>query len=85
MMGMGNMMWLMLLIMFIIGVLIVIGAVLLIRLTWDKTTGEKAKNTAMSVLQERFARGEIDTQEYQERLDALQRKDNQSKTYDYKR
>lgn len=85
MMGMGNMMWLMLLITVIIGVLIIIGAILLIRLIWDKTTGEKRKNTAMSILQERFARGEIDTQEYQEHLDALQRKENGSKTHDYKR
>jgi putative membrane protein len=37
----------------------------------DRTTGEAQRATAEDTLNERFARGEIDTAEYHHRLDAL--------------
>lgn len=76
MMGMGTtMMWLMVLTMLIVGIVIVIGIGLLIRLLWSRTSDEKPKNTALSILQQRLARGDIDAQEYQKRLKNLQGKD----------
>jgi putative membrane protein len=37
----------------------------------DSTTGEAQRPTAEDILNERFARGEIDSIEYHDRLDAL--------------
>ncbi len=74
MMGMTGMMWLMLLSALVIGLLLIAGAVLFVRLFWNQSAGEKPKHTAESILRERFARGEIDQQEYQARMSALQRR-----------
>jgi len=52
----------------LIGVLIVAGIMLLVRLLLTHTG--KA-TTALQILQERFARGEIDRQEYEERRKLL--------------
>ena len=65
------MMGLMMLGMVVVAVVIIVGIVLLIRAAWARAAGEKAKNSAESVLRERFARGEIDPEEFQERLDLL--------------
>ncbi len=72
MMGMGGMMmWPMMLAVFLFGVLIILGIVLLIRSVWNKTNG--GGSTAERILQERFARGEIDSEEYWERRNVLER------------
>lgn len=52
--------------------LVIIGIVLLVRFVWNRT--ESRKDSAVGILQERFARGEIDHAEYQERLQLLQRR-----------
>ena len=70
-MGMGYMMGWMLIGLVVIGFLVVVAAVLTIRYLGSKTTGEKRKNTAESILNERLARGEITPDEYRERLNML--------------
>ncbi len=72
MMGMMGMMGMMLLGMLVFWTLVVIGTVLLVRFVWNRT--ESRKDSAVGVLQERFARGEINHAEYQERLQVLQRR-----------
>ncbi len=52
--------------------LVIIGIVLLVRFVWNRT--ESRKDSTVGILQERFARGEIDHAEYQERLQLLQRR-----------
>ncbi len=49
--------------------LIIVGIVLLVRFIWDRTNGRTTD--ALSILQERFARGEINREEYEERRRAL--------------
>ena len=69
MMG-GGMMWPMMLEMLLIWTLVLVGVVLLVRLLWTGSGG--GEPTAQHILQERLARGEIDREEYQERLSTLQ-------------
>ncbi len=69
MMG-GGMMWPMMLGMLLFWTLVVAGIVLLVRLLWNRMDG--GKTDPLSILQERFARGEIDIEEYQERRSVLQ-------------
>ena len=71
---MGTMWLFMLFTVVVIGIVIVAGDILLVR--WLETNrGEKRKNApgddAETILQERLARGEIDANEYQERLKTL--------------
>ena len=67
---MGGMMWPMMLGMLLFWTLVIVGTVLLVRLVW--TRSGNGKSTAAGILQERYARGEIDLEEYQERRSALQ-------------
>ncbi len=73
--GMGGMMggmmwWPMLLGMLLFWTLVIVGIVLLVRLLWNRVDGRTTD--ALSILQERFARGEISPEEYQERRSVLQ-------------
>ncbi len=70
-MGSG-MMGVMMLGMLVFWALVIIGIVLLVRFVWNRT--DSRKGSAVGILQERFARGEIDHAEYQERLQVLQRR-----------
>ena len=67
---MGGMMWPMVLMMAIVVLLVVGGIVLLVRLL--STGGSGTKSAALSILQERYARGEIDHEDYQQRRKLLQ-------------
>jgi len=67
MMG-GSMMGPMLLWILLLVALLGIGVVLLVRFL---TTGTSGAATAMQILQERFARGEIDREEYEQRRNIL--------------
>lgn len=50
--------------------LVIVALVLLVRLLWGRRPG--STSSAITILQERFARGEMDREEYQERLSMLQ-------------
>ncbi len=67
---MGGMMGPMMLGMLLFWTLVIVALVLLVRLLWDRRTG--SRGAAITILQERFARGELDREEYQERLSTLQ-------------
>ncbi len=66
---MGTMMWAMLVGFLLLAVLIILGGILLVRIVGSGTAGSKSE--PLRILQERFARGEIDREEYQERLSVL--------------
>lgn len=69
MMGCGAMalLWL------LFAVLLVVGVVVLIRALTDRGVGTGSRgSSAMEVLEEQFARGEIDRDEFEERRRALQ-------------
>jgi putative membrane protein len=72
MMGGGMMMGGMMLGMLLFWTLVIVGIVLLVRFIWDRTAG--GHSDALSILQERFARGEINREEYEERRNILQRR-----------
>lgn len=66
---MGCMGWMMVgLLLF--GTLAVIGIVLLVRSVWTRTSGRKSD--ALRILRERYGRGEIEREEYEERRNVLQ-------------
>ena len=67
---MGGMIWPMLLVMLLVGVLVVAGIVFLVR--QFSTAGTGTKSTALNILQERYARGELDHEDYQERRRLLE-------------
>ncbi len=67
---MGGMMWPMMLGMFFVWTLVIVGVVVLARFLWTRSGG--GEPAARRILQERLARGEIDREEYQERLSTLQ-------------
>lgn len=67
---MGGMMLPMLLVMLLVGALIVAGIVFLIRHLSSGGTG--TNSTALKILQERYARGELDHEDYQERRRLLE-------------
>ena len=67
---MGSMMWPMMLGILLLWMLLIVGVVLLVRLVWRR--GQGSPSSALTVLQERFARGEIDREEYQESISILQ-------------
>jgi putative membrane protein len=69
---MGSMMGPMMLGSLLVWTLGVVGLVLLIRLLWTRT--DPRHRAALAVLQERFARGEIDREEYQDRQSILRRR-----------
>lgn len=54
--------------------LIVVGIVLLVRSTVTPPEPRREGKTALDILDERFARGEIDRQEYEERRALLESK-----------
>lgn len=66
----GGMMGGMMLMMVLFWILVIAGIVLLVRLLWNRTPGDTPNG--LYILQERFARGEIDLEEYQERRSVLQ-------------
>jgi putative membrane protein len=67
---MSGMMWPMVLVMLLVGVLVVAGIAFLIR--QFGTAGTRTYSTALNILQERYARGEIDHEDYQQRRRLLQ-------------
>ncbi len=67
---MGGMMGPMMLGMLLFWTLVIVALVLLVRLLWGRRPGSTSE--AVTILQERFARGEMDREEYQERLGTLQ-------------
>ncbi len=67
---MGGMLWPMMLGTLLFWSLVIVGLALLVRLLWTRTG--HGRSGALSILQERIARGEIDHEEYQERLSVLQ-------------
>lgn len=70
MMGMGGMMmWPMMLGTLLVGLLLLVGVVWLIQRVWNRGRGT---TSAEHILAERFARGEIDQEEYQQRRNILQ-------------
>ena len=69
--GMSGMIWSILLSLLLIGGLILAGFVLLRRPYENQTSGEHRRYSVEDILQERLARGEIDPNEYRERLNAL--------------
>ena len=79
-MGMSCMMAIMLLVMFLVGVLAVVGVIVLARRLLGELRSEKHKNTAQSVLQARFAHGEISREDFQRDMETLMNgiKDNKS-------
>jgi putative membrane protein len=78
MMGWGNqgygMGWFGGIFMFLFWLVVIVAIVLAIRyLTTGKVSpSERAQSDPLKILQERYARGEIDTEEYEERKKALQ-------------
>ena len=68
---MRGMMGPMLLVWLLAWLVVIVGIGLLVRLLWGRTKGSPSSPRA--ILQERFARGELDAEEYQERLSLLQR------------
>ena len=67
---MGGMMWPMLLLTLFIGGLVMTGIVFLVR--YLSSTGTGTNSTALNILQERYARGELDHEDYQERRQLLE-------------
>ena len=60
--------------MFLVMAAIVVGAVLLVRTLWHLGEGGRgSRNSALELLDERYARGEIEREEYQQRKTDLQR------------
>ena len=66
---MGTMLWLVLGGTLFLTALVVAAAVLLLRALSNRTT---VRQQPLRLLQERFARGELDAEEYQQRLSVLQ-------------
>ncbi len=66
---MNGMMGPMMLGMLLFWTLVIVALVLLVRLLWGRRAG--STSSGISILQERFARGEMDREEYQERLSTL--------------
>ena len=56
--------------MLLVGTLVVIGVVLLVRSVWTRTSGRESD--ALRILRERYGRGEIGREEYEERRSVLQ-------------
>ncbi len=67
---MGGMMWPMMVGMLLLWTLLIVGVVLLVRLMWRR--GQGRTGSPLRLLQDRYARGEIDGEEYQERSSVLQ-------------
>jgi len=67
---MGGMMGPMMLGMLLVWTLAIVGVVVLVRFLWVRSSG--GEPAARHILEERLARGEIDREEYQERLSTLQ-------------
>ncbi|MDP8959348.1 MAG: SHOCT domain-containing protein [Actinomycetota bacterium] len=53
--------------------LVMVGGILLVRALWDRTSpgAPGGGSSALRILEERFARGEIDREEFEERRRAL--------------
>jgi putative membrane protein len=68
-MGIGSMTWMMLLPLMFLSAL-VIGGIVLVRRLWPGST-PGGEGSALRILEERFARGEIDRDEFEERREHL--------------
>lgn len=69
-MGIGSMTWMMLLpALFLVG--LVIGGVVLVRKLWTPEGSPSSGRSALRILEERYARGEIDRDEFDERREHL--------------
>lgn len=69
---MGGGMWFWALAWLLFAALLVIGIVVLVRSLGGVGAGTKSTRSAMQILEERFARGEIDRDEFEERRRTLE-------------
>lgn len=72
-MTMGPMMgwaWLVVWVLFL--AVIVVGVVYLVRALTDRDAGARSASSALQILEERFARGEIDREEFEDRRRTLE-------------
>lgn len=70
---MGGMMWFWAVLWLLLAVLLVFGIVVLVRAFAERGgSGSRPANSAVQILEERFARGEIDREEFEERRRALE-------------
>lgn len=61
--------------MFLFWSVIVLGIVFVIRSSWPGPSSRQARGkTATNIVQERYARGEIDRQEYEQKMQDLERR-----------
>jgi putative membrane protein len=69
-MGIGSMTWMMLLpALFLVA--LVVGGIVLVRKLWSPTNATGSDGSALRILEERYARGEIDRDEFDERREHL--------------
>ena len=69
-MGIGSMTWMMLLPALFLTALVV-GGIVLVRKLWAVEQGSGGRGSALYILEERYARGEIDRDEFNERREHL--------------
>ena len=69
--GGGWMMYLWFIIPLLIFVALVIGGILVVRALWKRADNSGPKQSAVDLLRDRYARGEIDTDEFDERRRVL--------------
>ena len=67
--GMGLFGWVF---MILVWVLIIAGIIALVKWLMQSTSGSQRKKTPLEILQERFARGDIDEGEYERKKNILQ-------------
>ena len=67
--GMGLFGWVF---MILVWVLIIAGIIALVKWLMQSTAGSQSKKTPLEILQERFARGDIDEGEYERKKNILQ-------------
>ncbi len=69
-MSIGSMTWMMLLPALFVAALVV-GGIVLVRRLWTPESATRGEDAALRILEERYARGEIDRDEFNERRDNL--------------